>query len=71
MKNFNSSTKILRKKTKKIIQDDDYDDNNFGIIKINVDLEIKKYYPKDSNQSLLLSNMVVLHMVVWHLVLID
>ena len=53
MKNFNSSTKILRKKTKKIIQDDDYDDNNFGIIKINVDLEIKKYYPKDSNQSLL------------------
>ena len=53
MKSFNSRTKILRKKTKKIIQDDDYDDNNFGIIKINVDLEIKKYYPKDSNQSLL------------------
>ena len=53
MKNFNSSNKILRKKKKKIIQDDDYDDNNFGIIKINVDLEIKKYYPKDSNQSLL------------------
>ena len=53
MKDFNSSSKILSKKKKKIILDDDYDDNNFGIIKINLDLEIKKYYPKDSNQSLL------------------
>jgi hypothetical protein len=55
---FNSTTKIkkVKKKSKKKKEIDVYDDeNNFGIIKINIDLEFKnkKYYPKESNQSLL------------------
>ena len=52
--NYNNETKpnkIFKKKTKRIIEDDDY--NNFGIIKINLDLDKKSYMPKDSNQSLL------------------
>ena len=52
--NYNNETKpnkIFTKKTKRIIEDDDY--NNFGIIKINLDLDKKSYMPKDSNQSLL------------------
>ena len=53
--NFNSTTKIKKIKKRKKKRDDDYDDNNFGIIKINIDSEHngKKYYPKNSNQSLL------------------
>ena len=46
----------MKKKSKKKKEIDVYDDeNNFGIIKINIDLEFKnkKYYPKESNQSLL------------------
>ena len=49
--NETKPNKIFTKKTKRIIEDDDY--NNFGIIKINLDLDKKSYMPKDSNQSLL------------------
>ena len=53
--NLNRTTRIekVRKKSKKKIENDDYDNNDFGIIKINIDSEYKQYYPKDSNQSLL------------------
>ena len=43
-----------KKKTKEITikNEEDNEDNNFGIIKLNLNSDIKKYYPKDSNQSL-------------------
>ena len=39
-------------KEKSIKNEEDNEDNNFGIIKLNLNSDIKKYYPKDSNQSL-------------------
>jgi len=49
--------KATSKKKNKIKMNDKDDngvneDNNFGIIKLKINSDIKKYYPKDSNQSL-------------------
>ena len=54
-KGFQSFEKIKLENTKKLLveNDSDEEDKNFGIIKINIKLNIKKYIPKDSNQSLL------------------
>ena len=56
-KNINKENKMLkRKKTIKIKnktkEENINEDNNFGIIKINLYSDIKHYIPKDSNQSL-------------------
>ena len=49
---FSSTLKMEKIKKKKIIEND-YDENNFGIIKIKINSEKNRYHPKDSNQSLL------------------
>ena len=49
----NTSKKKIKTKTKNKEDNDDVnEDNNFGIIKIKLNSDIKKYHPKDSNQSL-------------------